>query len=121
MESKSDKAGNTLDEKAGQGDGNWRVTAGDTPGSVVLAGEIDFSVAPKVRARLLEVVGKGAQDVSLDLGDLAYIDSSGLALLIELRKHLVDAGGAVRIRSISPQVRKIFNLTQLSELFGLTD
>jgi anti-sigma B factor antagonist len=117
----SDKAGSILDETDAGKNGNWRVTVGDAPGVVVMAGEIDFSVTPQVRERLLELVGETDADILLDMAGLDYIDSSGLAMLLELRKHLQDSGRSVRVRSISPQVRKLFNLTQLSELFGLPE
>lgn len=117
----SEKAGHILDETDARKNGNWRVTAGDAPGVVVMAGEIDFSVAPRVRDRLLDLVGESRADVVLDMAGLDYIDSSGLALLLELRKHLQEHGRSVRVRSISPQVRKLFNLTQLAELFGLPE
>ena len=100
---------------------SWSLTAGNAPGEVTLAGEIDFSVTPVVRERLLDVVGTDAPEIVLDMAGLSYIDSSGLALLIELRKILAESGRSVRIRTISPQVRKLFNLTQLGDLFGLPE
>lgn len=106
----------TQEQKAG-----WRLVAGKEPGVLVFSGEIDFSVTPKVRDRLLEVLESVHGNVILDLADLSYIDSSGLALLIELRKELQEQGRTVRIRAISSQVRKIMHLTQLGELFGLPD
>uniref|UniRef100_I2PX84 Anti-sigma factor antagonist n=1 Tax=Desulfovibrio sp. U5L TaxID=596152 RepID=I2PX84_9BACT len=98
---------------------NWTLAPGDAPGAVTLAGEIDFSVTPAVRERLLALIGDTPETITLDMADLSYIDSSGLALLIELRKHLAESGRKVTIRSLSPQVRKLFNLTQLGDLFGL--
>lgn len=84
-------------------------------------GEIDFSVTPKVREALLQLVGDSPRDIVLDLSGLDYIDSSGLALLLELRRQLVDTGRSVRIRAITSQVRKLFNLTQLGDLFDLPE
>ena len=88
---------------------------------LVLAGEIDFSVTPAARERLLQLTEKYTGDLVLDMADLTYIDSSGLALLLEARKHLQEHGRTVRIRSIAPQVRKLLQLTQLGEMFGLSD
>lgn len=115
------KAGTVLSDAKGQEPAAWRLEAGETPGVFVFGGEIDFSVTPKVRERLLELLEGSKGDVVLDLADLAYIDSSGLALLIELRKQMQEKGRTVRIRSISPQVGKLLHLTQLGEMFGLPD
>jgi anti-sigma B factor antagonist len=99
----------------------WSFTLGDTPGTVILAGEIDFSVTPQVRERLMNCIASGAPEIVLDLSGLSYIDSSGLALFIEARRHLVATGRSIRIAAISPQVRKLFQLTQIGDLFGLPD
>lgn len=100
---------------------NWTVTTGDTPGQVTLTGEIDFASTPAVRERLLAALGCDAKEIVLHLADLAYIDSSGLALFIEARKLLAESGRTIRIADISEQVRKLFRLTQLGELFGLPE
>ena len=52
---------------------------------------------------------------------VAAADNEFNTLLLELRKLLEAKGRGVRIRSIAPQVRKLFNLTQLAELFGLPE
>jgi len=110
-----------LNNKSDAENPGWSLTLGDKPGDVILAGEIDFSVTHKVRERLMAVVDTDAPEIVLDMAGLSYIDSSGLALLIELRKILAESGRSVRIRTISPQVRKLFNLTQLGDLFGLPE
>ncbi|MHC1791068.1 STAS domain-containing protein [Solidesulfovibrio sp.] len=97
----------------------WTLQPGDGPGQVVLTGEIDFASTPAVRIRLLEALDTPAPEIVLHLAGLHYIDSSGLALFIEARKRLAESGRTIRIADISPQVGKIFNLTQLGELFGL--
>lgn len=99
----------------------WCVTPGETPGVLRLCGEIDFSVTPKVRECLKQYLAGEAPEIVLDLSELSYIDSSGLALFIETRNRLLAAGRSIRIVAISPQVRKLFNLTQLAELFGLPE
>ena len=99
----------------------WTLTRGDGPGQVILAGEIDFSSTPEVRLRLLEAIDNDAPEIVLSLAKLVYVDSSGLALFIEARKHLAETGRTIRIADISPQVGKLFSLTQLGGLFGLPE
>lgn len=94
---------------------------GDKPGTVLLGGEIDFSVTPKVREKLLEIIHSGVPELVLDLSGLSYIDSSGLALFIEARRMLLESKRSIRIEGISAQVQKLFHLTQIGELFGLTE
>ena len=99
----------------------WTVQLGPAPGEVTLAGEIDFSVTPQVRQRLVGLVDSGIPGLTVHLAGLSYIDSSGLALLLELRRTLTESGRFLRIVDISPQVRKLFKLTELGSLFGLSD
>lgn len=99
----------------------WTLTPGISPGQVILTGEIDFSATPQVRLRLLEALDNDAPEIVLSLAKLDYIDSSGLALFIEARKLLAETGRTIRIADISPQVGKLFNLTQLGGLFGLPE
>jgi anti-sigma B factor antagonist len=99
----------------------WKLELGETPGTVILSGEIDFSVTPKVREKLLEVIESGVPEIVLDLSGLSYVDSSGLALFIEARRMLAASGRTIRIEGITPQVEKLFHLTQIGDLFGLTD
>ena len=100
---------------------SWTLELGDGPGQVILTGEIDFSSTPQVRQSLLEAMDTDAPEIVLHLAKLEYIDSSGLALFIEARKLLAEAGRTIRIADISPQVGKLFNLTQLGGLFGLPE
>ena len=99
----------------------WTLEQGESPGLVILGGEIDFSATPQVRQKLLEAMDNDAPEIVLSLANLHYIDSSGLALFIEARKLLAEAGRTIRIADISPQVGKLFNLTQLGGLFGLPE
>jgi anti-sigma B factor antagonist len=99
----------------------WTLVPGTNPGEFLLSGEIDFTATPAVRQRLLAAMACDAPEIVLHLAGLEYVDSSGLALFIEAKKLLAEAGRAIRIADISPQVAKIFHLTQLGELFGLPE
>ncbi len=87
--------------------------------AIALSGEIDYTVTPQVRSYLLEQAGQGTGPMALHLGELEYLDSSGLAVLIELRRVLMQAGRSLAVTAVSAQVRKIFTLTQVGQLFGV--
>ncbi len=96
----------------------WSIKV-DKSGVVKMAGEIDYTVTPKIRAGLLNYIEKTQGTLKLDLGELKYLDSSGLAVFIEARRHLVEKGRGLEIVAVTPEVRKIFQLTQVNKLFGL--
>ncbi len=85
-----------------------------TTGTLVLSGELDASSAPQVDQAVDALVADGAQQLVIDLGEVTFIDSSGLRTLIRARKRLGDAD-VVRLRN--PQVGTV----RLLEITGLTD
>jgi len=97
----------------------WSAEGDHATAHARLVGEIDFSNSQDVREWLREFCNSTSGEVTLDLASLQYIDSSGLAVLIEVRKLLKAAKRAIRIVAVSPQVHKLFSLTQIGELFGI--
>ncbi|MBA2460293.1 MAG: STAS domain-containing protein [Actinobacteria bacterium] len=57
-----------------------------------LTGELDLYNAPDVRAALLELCAEQPDRLVVDLGDVAFVDSTGLGVLIEARTKLQDRG-----------------------------
>lgn len=94
-------------------------TAGKGPEGITLGGEIDYSVTPDVRAVLMAAVNESTGALKLNLRDVKYLDSSGLAVLIETRRVLMMNGRELEVVDASPQVRKLFALTQVGILFGM--
>jgi len=97
----------------------WGWEESPETGQVVMNGEIDFTVTPRMRERLAAFIAATDGLVTLDMSGLDYIDSSGLAALIEARKILLSKGRGIRISGVSPQVQKLFSLTQIGDLFDL--
>lgn len=96
----------------------WTIKV-DKNGTVKMTGEIDYTVTPKIRTGLLNYIEKTQGPLHLDLSGLNYLDSSGLAVFIEARRHLVEQGRSMVITEVTPEVKKIFQLTQVDKLFGL--
>ena len=67
-------------------------------GTVIEAvGEVDLTTAPQLREALLGAVGSGKSAVIVDLSKVDFIDSAGLALLVEARKRLSPDGRTLNI------------------------
>jgi len=96
----------------------WSIKV-DKDGVVLMTGEIDYTVTPKIRTGLLNYIGKTKGPLKLDLSGLNYLDSSGLAVFIEARRHIVEQGRSMQIVAVTAEVKKIFQLTQVDKLFGL--
>jgi anti-sigma B factor antagonist len=97
----------------------WTASKNPEAGLATLEGEVDFTNSLDVRQWLKDFCDEFPGELHLDLSKLTYIDSSGLAILIEIRKLLKAHNRTVRIVAVSGQVQKLFTLTQIGELFGI--
>ncbi len=88
-------------------------------GALKLTGEVDYTVSEEVRAFLLEKIATGQGTLTLDLAEVSYLDSSGLAILLEVRRTLLDLERTLCIKSISSQVKKLMVLTKVDHVFDL--
>jgi anti-sigma B factor antagonist len=80
---------------------------------VIVRGEIDMATAPQLRDLLNELVDGGSSRIVLDCRGLDFLDSSGIGVLIAVRKRLGD-DGALTLESPPAHVRKVLDLTGVS-------
>jgi len=85
---------------------------------VALSGEIDLDRAPAVRRQLLDCV-KRQQDVLVDLSAVTYIDSSGIASLVEALQWATRRGSDLSLVAVSPQALRVFELARLDKVFSI--
>ncbi len=85
---------------------------------VALSGEVDLEQSPKARQVLLDAVGRGLP-VLVDLGAVSYMDSSGIASLVEsfqrAKKQRVDFS----LVCVNPSVLRVLNLARLDKVFTI--
>jgi len=87
-----------------------------------ISGNIDMSNSPQVRKALLnEIREKGASRVVLNLGGVAYIDSSGVASLVEGLKASRDLGLRFILYGLSDSAREVLKISRLLKLFEIYD
>ena len=90
--------------------------------SISLEGELDLASARKMEERLQAVDGEGPSRVIVDLGKLAFIDSTGLSLLLSVNEMSRDRGFALSIVSTEDDPPgKIFRLTGTHTVLPLVD
>jgi anti-sigma B factor antagonist len=84
---------------------------------LVVRGEVDVYEAPGFKAELLSIVDEGHHRVVVDCAGIAFIDSAGVAALVDARRRLEGNGGELVLRSLRPATRRIFEITDLVGLF----
>ncbi|MHC4914541.1 MAG: STAS domain-containing protein [Planctomycetota bacterium] len=88
---------------------------------VVISGEVDMHNSAGVREELLAAVEKKPPLIIVDLSAVAYIDSSGLATLVECLQNLTDYGGRLVLVGASKSARDVFSIARLDKVFSFCD
>jgi anti-anti-sigma factor len=84
-----------------------------------LSGELDTSAARAVDRAIDEVIAGGVTSLVIDLGQISFIDSSGLRSLIRARQALGDGADSVKLRNPQPSTMRLLEITGLQDQFRL--
>ena len=96
------------------------ITSLNSPSNVVpLKGEIDLHVSPTVTAALTEVIDQKPERLVVDLSEVTYIDSAGLAALIQAMQKVEGYGGKFMLFGLQETVRSIFEISRLDQVFQI--
>ncbi|MDR9416188.1 MAG: STAS domain-containing protein [Gracilimonas sp.] len=67
------------------------------------------------------VLNKHDNTLILDLGELEYISSMGLGVLLKTHHRLNDNGHELRLKNLSSHIKDVFKFTRLDQVFELVD
>jgi anti-sigma B factor antagonist len=84
-----------------------------------LSGRFTAATTPQVIDLLQQTAGSGSAQVVVDLGEVSFIDSSGLSVLVLGMKRCREHGGDLRLCRLQAPVRMIFELTRLHQAFEI--
>ena len=88
----------------------------DGAGLVVrLTGELDLATVGELAAPLKDLLAREPQPLVLELSELTFADSSGIAVLIRLANHF----GQLETRGARPAVRRVIEVLGLADRVGL--
>jgi anti-sigma B factor antagonist len=85
---------------------------------VALSGDVDLESSPRARTLLLDCVGR-KQPVLVDMSKIAYIDSSGVASLVEAFQSARKAGTRFALVSVSEAALRVLQLARLDKIFAI--
>ena len=86
---------------------------------VSLGGDVDLESSPRVRNALLECVG-AKRAVVVDMGDVSYIDSSGVASLVEAFQTARKNNTRFVLARVSDAAMRVLELARLDKVFSIT-
>lgn len=81
---------------------------------------LDAVAAPTLKTRLQAQVDASTRKILLNLERVAFMDSTGLGVLVSLIKML-GKDGAIAVTGVQPSVRRLFELTRLDTIFRISD
>jgi anti-sigma B factor antagonist len=88
-------------------DMNGRITLGE--GSVIL------------REAVKDLLAKGQKKILLNLGDVTYIDSSGIGELVSAFTSVRNQGGELKLLNLTKKVHDLLQITKLYTVFDIKD
>ena len=98
------------------------VTEKIEPGYLLkLKGDVDMNTSGNVRGALAEIFKPASvfSAVLIDLSQVRYMDSSGIATLVEAMQNSMKRGAKLRLFELSPSVRDVFELARLGSVFEI--
>jgi anti-sigma B factor antagonist len=92
----------------------------ETDARVVLIGDLDDAGGKLARRQLKRAVESGRINLMIDLDGVGALNSGGLAALIATLRVARNRGGDVRVQTSQPHIRRVLELTGLSQVFRLS-
>ncbi len=88
----------------------------DSYSLVSVRGEIDLHSAPKVQ-HAVERGANGVEAVVLDMGEITFMDSTALSMLMRAKDELQERRVSLRLAAPSEAVERLFDVTGFGEYF----
>jgi len=87
-----------------------------------LVGELDHHSADTLRTQVADTLDNHLiKHILLNLGELEFMDSSGLGVILGRYKEITSIGGQVVVCSISPPVKRLFDMSGMFKIIRLED
>jgi anti-sigma B factor antagonist len=84
-----------------------------------LRGDVDLSATPDARIAIEHILAERVPRLIVDMSEVRYIDSSGLAFLIESLQRVKGWGGSFGLCGMSAAVKEVFRIARLDQVFEI--
>jgi len=84
-----------------------------------IEGEVDLYSSPNLRTELLDLTKIKTKAVLVDLANVKYMDSSGVATLVEALQQVGKYGGKLKLTNLKEAVKDVFELSRLDKVFDI--
>jgi anti-sigma B factor antagonist len=80
---------------------------------IAVTGYLDVSTSPRFREKIHSVADEAPPALIIDLGEVEFLDSSALGVVLNGWKLMQAAGGVLTVVSPQPRITKVFEITAL--------
>jgi len=77
--------------------------------------------ASSFRDTIRDLVAKGDKKIVLNLGDVSYIDSSGIGELVSAFTTVTNQGGQLKLLNLTKRIQDLLQITKLYTVFEVYD
>ena len=84
-----------------------------------VVGEVDVFTAPTLRERIISLVGDGKNRIVVNLEKVAFMDSTGLGVLVGGLKRVKESDGTLALAGAGGTVQRVLSVTGLSSVFPM--
>ena len=88
---------------------------------VIFVGDLDYHASTEIREKIGQFLADKPKKIMIDLSQVPYMDSSGIASFVEISRKSKDYGGKIVFYNLTEPVRNIFELAKLNLFFTLAD
>ncbi len=85
--------------------------------TLALSGRLDTNTAPQLESAISENIA-GVTELILDFGELEYISSAGLRVVLSAQKTM-NAQGSMRIRNVCDDIMEVFEITGFVDILTI--
>jgi anti-sigma B factor antagonist len=91
------------------------------PPVLIMVGDIDIATEPEWRRRGTELLAANPamRDVLVDMARVGFLDSRGMAVLVDLHASALSRGGKLTLQSVPPRVLKALTVAGLDQIFQI--
>lgn len=86
---------------------------------VTVEGRLDAATVPAFEQTMQRLLLEGQARLVVDMGGVNYISSSGLRVLLTVRRQSRSRGGDLFLSSLRPRVQEIFEMVGFMSVFGV--
>jgi anti-sigma B factor antagonist len=90
--------------------------------SIQLEGRVDMMTVPEIRRTLLGAAKRReVKEIQIDFSRVTILDTSGVAMLVEIWRGLARKDGLLRLNGLSKNARRLIQMARFDQVFAIGD